>query len=141
MFPEQRPDNIAICLWNAQRRNLVAREETKTSFAMFGRAFAQARLHFEKKDEPMARATIGVFTHYGSEVQIARRDFQTKFLLRLAAGAGVRRFPFLGVDLAAARAPEAAIGFLRAFEQEDFIAPVEHVKQSCDSVRQPHTRD
>lgn len=141
MFPEQRPDNVAVRLGNVQRRNPVSRKETKVSFAMLGRAFAQTQFHFKKKDEPMARATVGVFTHDGSEVQIACGDFQAKLLTRLAAGAGVRRFAFVGVDLAAARTPEAAVGFLGAFEQQDFIALIEHVKQGGDFVRQPHARD
>lgn len=141
MFPEERPDNVAIRLWNVQRRNPIAREETKVSFAMPGRAFAQTDFDFEKKDKPMACAAVGVFTHHRSEVQIASGDFQAKFFTRFAAGAGVRRFAFVGVDLAAARAPETAIGFLRAFEQQDFIALVEHVKQCGNVVGQPHARE
>src|SRR4051812_43450836 len=102
---------------------------------MFGWTFLQPNFHLEEKDEPVALPAVIVFAHNGREVQIAWRDLQTEFLLRLAAGASIRRFPIVGVNLAAARTPEATIGFLRSFEQQHFVALIENVKQGGDSVR------
>ena len=141
MFPEQRPDDVAIRLWNVHRRKLVTREEAESSFAMFGRAFAQTQFYFKEKDEPMAGATVGVFTHDGRKMQIAGGDFQSKLLIRFPTGTSVRRLAYIGVNLATTRAPEATIRFVRAFEQQDFVALVEHVKQRGNSVGQLHSRN
>ena len=58
--------------------------------------------------------------------------------LRLADGAGERRFAFVLMQFAAGRAPQAAVGFLRAFEQQHVVAPVEAVEQRGDLVRKYH---
>jgi hypothetical protein len=73
-------------------------------------------------------------------VQILRLNFQSEFFLRLTARARIRRFALVHVQFAAARTPEAEIWFLRAFEQQDFVALVEAVEQRGDFVGQKHSR-
>ena len=63
---------------------------------------------------------------------------QAEFLLRLALGAGIRRFAVFGVQLAAARAPQAEIRLLGALQQKDFVPFIETVKQGGDFVGQSH---
>jgi len=72
------------------------------------------------------------------QMQIRRRKFQSNFLMRLAAGAGVRRFAEVHLQLAAAGTPAAAIRLLRAFEQKDFAALIEAVEQRGDFIGQRH---
>ena len=92
-------------------------------------------LYFEEKHQPMALPQITVLADNPGEVQIGSFQTPAKFFLRLATGAGVGRFADVGVQLAAAGAPEAAVGFLRAFEQEHFIALVEAIKQRRNAIR------
>jgi hypothetical protein len=75
-----------------------------------------------------------------AKMEIGRQKFQPQFLVRLARGTGIGRFPFLRVQFAAARTPEPAIRLLRAFKQEDFIALIEAIEQRRDFVRQLHVR-
>ena len=88
----------------------------------------------------MRLALETMFADEAGEVQIARGELLPGFLECFAAGAGVGRFTFIRVQLAAARTPQTAIRFLCAFEQEDFIALVEAVEQRGDFVGQLHAR-
>ena len=56
--------------------------------------------------------------------------------MRLPAGAGKRRLADLRVQLAARRAPQAVIRFLRPFEQQHFVALAETVEERGDFVRE-----
>ena len=62
----------------------------------------------------MGLAFITLFTDQAGEVQIGGPKEKPHFLPRLAAGTGIRRFPGIGMELAAAWAPEPAIGVLSA---------------------------
>src|SRR5882672_11535058 len=86
----------------------------------------------------MCLALIAVFADESGQMQIGRRDFQTDLLARLTAGAGVGRFTGLHLQFTAARTPEAAVRFLRAFEQQDFASFIEAVEQRGDFVGQSH---
>src|ERR1035437_3486017 len=81
-----------------------------------------------------------MFADESGQVQIRRRESQPDFLVRLAAGAGVRGFAEIHFQFAAARTPQAAIRLLRAFEQQDFPAIVEAIQQRSDFIRQSHGR-
>jgi len=69
-------------------------------------------------------------------MQIGWREFEAGFLAGLAAGAGVGGFAAIHFQFAAAGAPETAVGFLRAFEQQDFLLLAETVEQGGDLVGQ-----
>ena len=88
----------------------------------------------------MRLALETVFADEAGEVQIARGELLSGFLVRFATGTGVGRFTFIRVQLAAARTPQTAIRFLCAFEQKDFIALIETVEQRGDFVGQLHAR-
>ena len=82
------------------------------------------------------RATlVTMLTHQTSHVQIRRRQCHTNLLLRLAAGAGVRRLADIHFQFPAAGTPKAAIGFLGTFQQEDVVTLIEAVEQRGDTVR------
>ena len=74
------------------------------------------------------------------QMQIGGRELEVGFLARFAAGARVRRLAEFSFQFAATRTPQAAIGFLRTFEQQHFVALVENVEQRGDFVRQRHRR-
>jgi len=71
-------------------------------------------------------------------MQIRRPYRDAQFLPGFAAGAGIRRLAQVHFQLAAARAPETAVGFLRAFKQQHVVTLIEAVKQGGDLVRQNH---
>ncbi len=134
ILPEPWPDAFAVGLWDVQAIQCGAREELKTAFAHWRRELLQLRFQFEQKHEPVRLALKTVFAYEAGQVEISRGEKQSKFLVRLAGGANVGRFADVGLEFAAARAPEAKVGLLRAFEQEYFIALVEAVEQRGDLV-------
>ena len=89
----------------------------------------------------MRAALIAVLAHEAGQMQVSGRERERCFLVRLAAGAGVRRFAEVGIQFAAAGTPQAEIGFLRALQQEHVIALVENVEQRRDFVGQRHRRE
>ncbi len=72
------------------------------------------------------------------QVQVPRRERHADLLARFAAGADVGRFAPVHFQLAAAGAPEAAVGFLGTFEQKHFLRFAENVQQGGDFIRQGH---
>jgi len=74
------------------------------------------------------------------QVQIGWREFEAGFLTGLAAGAGIGGFAAIHFQFAAAGAPETAVGFLGAFEQQDFVLLAEAVEQGGDFVWERHRR-
>lgn len=138
MLPEPRPDAFAIRLRQLQTADGVASEKLKPPFAMHRRHGHQPRFHLEQKHQPVRVTLKAVLADDASQVQIARLDLQRDFLHRLTAGASVGRFAVLGVQLAAGRAPAAAIRLLRAFQQQHFVAFVEAIEQGGDFVGQRH---
>jgi len=89
----------------------------------------------------MTLALIAVFTDDAGQVQIRRRDSQPKLFLRFPTSAGIRRFAYVRMQLAAARTPQPAIRLLRAFEQQDMVALIEAIKQRGDFVGKRHWRN
>lgn len=88
----------------------------------------------------MTLALVTVFADEAGKVQVRGGQFESKLLFSLAARASVRGFAGVGVQLAAAGAPEAAVGLLRAFQQQDFVEFIEAVEQCGDFVGQSHFR-
>ena len=80
----------------------------------------------------MRLALITVLTDETGQVQVGWLEHHANFLVRFAASTCVGRFAEVHLELAAARAPEAAIRLLRAFEQQDFVALIENVEQRGD---------
>lgn len=138
ILPEPGPDALAVRLWDVQAIQRGAREELKSTFAHGRRELLQLWFQLEQKHEPVCLALKAVFAHEASEVEIGRGERQSEFLVRFACGANVGRFADVSLEFAAARTPETEVGLLGAFEQEDFIALVEAVKQRGDFIRQIH---
>ena len=88
----------------------------------------------------MALTLITVLADDAGETQVDGPEREAQLFGGFAAGAGVRGFAGIHVQLAAARAPEAEVRLLRAFEQQDFVALVETVEQRSDFIRQRHGR-
>ena len=84
----------------------------------------------------MALAQITMLADEAGEVQVRGRQVHAEFLLRFAAGAGIRRFALVRVELSAARAPEPEIRLLRAFQQQHFVALIKTIKKRGDAVWQ-----
>lgn len=138
MFPEKGPDLLAVGFGNFQVRQFFARDEVEPAFVNRRRQDGELWFHFKEKDEPMRISLIAVLADEAGQMQIGGRKRESGFLARFTAGADVRRFTQLGFQFAAARAPQAAVRLLRAFEQEYFVALVEDVEQRRDLVRQHH---
>ena len=136
ILPEPRPDAFAVGLRDVQTVQRGAREKVKAALAHGRRELLQLRLQLEQKHEPVRLALKAVFAHEAGEVEIGRREGLAEFLMRLARSADVRGFAEVGLEFAPARTPEAAVGLLGAFEQENFVALVEAVEQRGDFVGQ-----
>jgi hypothetical protein len=141
MFPKPRPDFFTIGLWQFQFRQGCARKKLKPALPMHGRHGRQFLLHLKQKHQPVSLAFVAMLAHNAGQMQIHRREFQCEFLLRLAARAGIGRLADVRVQFPAARTPQAAIRFLRAFKQQDFIVRVETVEQRGDFIGQRHRRN
>ncbi len=135
ILPEPRPDAFAVGLRNVQFIQRGARKKLKAAFAHRRREPLELRLQLEQKHEPVRLPLKTVFAHEAGKVEVGRRELLAEFLVRLARGADVGRFAEVGLKLAAARTPEAEVGLLGAFEQEDFVALVEAVKQRSNTIR------
>lgn len=98
----------------------------------------QLRFHLEQKHQPVRLARVAEFADQPGQMQLARRDDQSHFLMRLAARAGVGGLAEISLQLAAARTPEASIRVLRAFEQQHLVAFVEAIEQGRNFVGQRH---
>lgn len=140
MLPEPRPDALTVGLRNVQAVQRGTREELKAPLAHRRRKFFQLRLQLEQEHEPVGLPLETMLADEAGEMKIGPKKLLAEFLVRFAGGAGVGRFAFVGVQLAAARTPEAAIRLLRAFEQEDFILLIKAIQQRGDFVRQLHAR-
>ena len=138
IFPEERPDLFEVALRHFQRGELVGAEETKFSFAMDRWQGSEACFDFKKKNQPVRLDLVAVFAYHSEQMQVGRLKFQTDFLLRLAAGAGIRGFADFLDQLSARRTPAAAVRFLRPFQQENFVSLVEAIEQRRDLVGQRH---
>jgi len=136
MPPEPRPDFFAVRLRNFQTSQSLTRKKLEPPFAMGRRQRRQLLLYLEQKHQPVALSLVTVLADEAGQVQVGRLEAQAEFLVRFAAGAGVRRLAHAGVKFAATRAPEAEIRFLRPLEQQDFVALIETVKQRGNFVGQ-----
>jgi hypothetical protein len=140
MLPEPWPDALAVGLGNVQAVQCGAREELKPPFLHRRWELLQLRLQFKQEHQPVRLALETVFADQPGEMEICAPKLKAEFLMRLAGGAGVRRFAVVRVQFAAARTPETAIRLLRAFEQEDFVPLTKAIQQRSDFVRQFHAR-
>ena len=86
----------------------------------------------------MGVAGVTNFADDAGEAGFAFGDVQGDFFVGFAAGAAVRGFAFVDVEFAAGRAPEAEVGLLGAFHEQDFVVVVEAVEERGDFVRQSH---
>ena len=138
VLPEPGPEFFAVGLRQLQVNQRGLREELKPALGVNGREYFQFWPYFKQEHEPVGLTLVTVFADEAGEMQVTRFELLAGFLAGLATGAGVGRFALVRVELATARTPEAAIGLLRAFEQEDFIVVVEAVEQGGDFVGQLH---
>jgi len=138
MLPEPRPDFLAVGLRQFQLVQRHARKELKAAFGVNGRKHFQFWLHLEQEHEPMRVPLVAVLADEAGEVQVGWGQLLAGFLARLAASAGVRRFALVRMQFPAAWTPKAAIRFLGALQQEDFVLLVKAVEQSGNFVGQLH---
>ena len=136
MLPEQRPEAFLVCPRKAQTGQVAPRMETESAFAMGCRHLAEPPLDFEQEHEPVGLSLVSVFADQTGQVQVGWLEAQADFLLGFATGAGIRGFAGFGFQLAAARAPQATVGFLSALEQQHSVSVVEAVEQGGDAVGQ-----
>ena len=90
--------------------------------------------HLEQEHQPVALALVAMLARQPRQVQVRHGKAQAQLFLRLAAGAGVRRFPRMRMELAAARAPQAEVGLLGALQQQHLVALIEAIEQRRNSV-------
>jgi hypothetical protein len=138
MPPEQRPNLFGIRLRDWERRNLGGGKKAESAFAMRARQFLKARPDLEQKHQPMGLSLVTAFADQAGQMQVRRTQGNANFLPGFAAAAGKGRLARGHFKLAAARAPEAAVGLLRAPHQEHFIRAIEAVEQRGDFVGQRH---
>ncbi len=91
-------------------------------------------LYLEQKHEPMRLALIAMFADHPCQMQVRGRKRHTDFLLRLAAGAGVRGFADVHLQFSAARTPKPTIWLLGPFEKQDVVALIEAIEECGDFV-------
>src|SRR5437899_12857966 len=82
---------------------------------------------------------VTMFTDDPGQVKLATPHAQTQFLSRLAAGAGIWRLARLGLQLAAAGAPQPAVRLAGALQQQHLVPLIEAVKERGDLVREGHS--
>ena len=138
MLPEPGPDLLAVRLRQFKSVQSGAREEMKSALGVYGRKDLHLWFHFEQKHEPMRVSLVTVFADEAGEMQVAGLKLQPGFFEGFTTGAGVGGFAFIRMQFPAAGAPAAAIGFLGAFEQEDFILIIKAIEQGGDLVGQLH---
>ena len=117
MPPEKGPNLFGVGLWNFQGRNVGCGKKGELAFGVRGRQGIQARSDFKEEHEPVRLSFITVFADQAGQMQVIRAQLQADFLGGFAAGADVGRFAGGHVQLAAAGAPEAAVGLAPALQQ------------------------
>ena len=140
-LPEPRPDLFTVGLRNFQAGQRRAREKSEYSLGMGRRQRFQLRLHFKQKHQPVCPALVTVLADDAGQMEVRGVNFNAEFLRRFATGASVGRFANVHFQFATARAPETAVRFLRAFEQEHVVALVEAIKQRRNFMRQCHSQN
>lgn len=135
MLPEQGPDVGAIGLGNLEGKDLVARNEPEGAFAVGWGKGCQTLFDLEEEHEPVSLPEVTVLTDHRGQVEVGGVKFQSEFFLRLATGAAMGRLTQILLELSSAGTPQAAIGFLGALEEEDFVGVIEGVEQGGDLVR------
>ena len=87
----------------------------------------------------MRVALVGFLRDHGEEVQVGRRDLQTRFLESLAHGAFERRLARGHLQLAADGRPHPEIGLLGAQHEQLLAGGVFNEDQDADFVGQNGT--
>ena len=138
MFPECGPDVFAVVDGKSEGRDCVAAMELEAALAVRRWNLFQRRAQFEEEHQPVSLPMIAAFADHSGQDPIGGSCFDAEFFMSFAAGARVGRFAQFGLEFAARRAPAAAIGFVRPFDQQDLVALVEAVEEGRDLVRQRH---
>lgn len=138
VLPKPRPETLAVGLRNLELGNLLTREKGEPAFRMGRRQRLQFDAYFKQKHQPMGLALVAMLADEPGQVQVGGREHQANFLVGLAAGAMIRGFAKVHFELAAARTPKAAIRFLRALQQQHFLALIEAIEQRGNFVGQRH---
>src|SRR5690606_9180516 len=141
MTPELRPDELAVGGGKLEAVDLGAVKEGEGALADRRGDPREAGPDFVEEHQPVGAARRGGFRDEPREVKVGGIEIEAEFLGRLAAGAEVRRFA--GFDLPSGRAPEAAVRFAGAAQEEDPIRRVERVEQGGDleATGGAHERD
>ena len=138
VFLEKRPDLFAVGPGDVELSDFVRGEKLKLAFLAGGGDVVQAGQDFKQENVPVRVALVAILADEPGEVQVAGCDFQSGFLLCLAAGARVGGLAPCDLDLAAGRYPTSKIWRLVALEQEEPVVWVEAVEQRGQFVWQRH---
>jgi hypothetical protein len=136
MFPEEWPELVAIGLGDGEGVEGGATKEGEGAFADGGWGLGDGGEDFEEEHEPVGVTGVAVFADDAGEVELVGFELEAEFFEGFAAGAGVWGFAEVGVEFAAAGAPEAEVGFLAAVEEERIALMIEGVKERGDLVGQ-----
>lgn len=134
IFPKPRPDLLAVRLWNFERINFGPGKKLESSLTARVREFCEFFTDFKQEHQPVRLALKTVLAHHAGQMQIRRRKRHANLLLRLPAGADVRRFADVHLEFSAAGTPKTAVRFLGTLEQEDLVTLVEAVEQCGDFI-------
>ena len=138
VFLEKRPDLLVIRLRDIELLDFGCGKKLEFALLTRRRELVEAWLNFKKENVPVRVSLVAVFANEAGEVQVAGCDFQSGFLLCLAAGAHVGGLAPCDLDLAAGRYPTSKIWRLVALEQEEPVVWVEAVEQRGQFVWQRH---
>ena len=138
VFLEKRPDLFAVGSGDVEFSYFVHGKKLKFAFLAGGGDVVQAGQDFKQENVPVRVALVGILADEPGEVQVAGCDFQSGFLLCLAAGARVGGLALCDLDLAAGRYPTSKIWRLVALKQEEPVVWVEAVEQRGQFVWQRH---
>jgi hypothetical protein len=127
--PEQGPDLVPIGLGQVQGGQLVRGKEGKSTFRMTRGQLEEFGFDFEEEHKPMTLPFVTMLADNASQMQVMWMDGPSQFFLGFTTGTSVRRLADSGAEFAAARAPQAAVGFLGPFHEEDLILLIEYVEQ------------
>ena len=136
MFPKERPDLVAIGLWQGQFVEFPTAGKMKLAFFISGRQGLQSWLDFKQEHQPMRLALVAMLTDHAGELTIGWSQIKTHLLARLATGTGVGRFTLVRTQLAARRTEKPKIGLAPAFHQKHAPILVKAVQQRGNTVRQ-----
>ena len=101
---------------------------------MRGRNALQAGPDLKEKHQPVSLPLIPVFANKTAQVQVRRREGNTRLFQSLTARAGIGRFPNVGLQFASGWTKEPPVGILSSTQQENVVPLVKAVQKRGNFV-------